>query len=200
MGLATIHYEDQRHYGFVEASDAWKAVCSHFPSFEGLAWDNYDQKTFLTLNNDGHTPLVLDGKEVIVQLWKGLIPKSQKTPFADELLGGVGAEIGIYRADNGVGWLLKKLVDMPPQLWWPYPELGATMQYRLVNPITGEVFFDTRPETGYWTCKWIDPESYKRYVSDQKALGKEVPGRPTQYRMEATVFGKDGKNLTFTWT
>ena len=200
MSLATIHYKDQRGYGFVEASEAWKDVCAKLPCFEGLAWDGYDTKVFLTVNNDGKTPIVIDGEEVIVQLWKGYIAKSQRLPFADDLLGGVGAEVGVYRADDGIGWLMKKLVHMPPQLWWPVPKLGATMQYRLVNPSTDEAFFDTRPETGYWLCKWMDPDSYKKYQSDQKANGKAVPGRATQYLMEATVFGKDGKNTHFTWT
>lgn len=198
MALASIHYRDSRGYGYVEASDAWKKVCSHLPCFEAMAWHDYETKVYFTLE-DGRSPIIIDGKPAIVQLWKGLVPKSQRVPFADDILGGVGAEIGVYRADDDAGWLAKR-VSTHPLIWWPYTALETTLQYQLMNPLTNEVFFETRPETTYWLCKWMDPNSYKKYGRDQELAKQRVPDRPIGFRMVAKIFGRDGQKVEFNWS
>jgi hypothetical protein len=58
---------------------------------------------------------------------------------------------------------LQQLADN--DLWWPYPELGATVEYTLINPVTNQPFFTAGPESTYWLAKWMFDDSYSRYQS-----------------------------------
>ncbi len=52
-------------------------------------------------------------------------------------------------------------------LWWPFPELQAQIEYTLVNPVTNQTFFSAGPENSYWLAKWMNDGSYTQYQSNQ---------------------------------
>jgi hypothetical protein len=166
-------------------------MCAAFPCFEALQWPGYAT----AIIDD-----VIDGVPVVIQLWKGLCEKFE-APFFSEFPGGVGAEVGIYRRIPGKvvptnfsglpvgGFLTKLLTELGTlaanDLWWPFPELGATIEMRFINPLTREVVFSAGPQTGYWLTKWMEPSSYQQYTQDHMA-----PSGYTDYIVEYTINGK----------
>ena len=70
-------------------------------------------------------------------------------------------------------------------LWWPFPELGATLEMTFINPVTGQEVFSAGPQRGYWLTKWMDQPSYDRYRAVQP-----VPPNYEDYILEYTINGK----------
>jgi hypothetical protein len=171
----TIKYSDGRGYEYVETSDWLKQVCTLLPCFKALEWPDYSTDVVTD---------VIDGQDVIIQLWKGWCPK-----LFDDFPGGFGAEVGVYRT------ILERAVPkMPPSLpakarvglaaiaevgdelfWWPFPELNATIEFKLINPVTNQTFFSAGPERTYWMNKWMNNGSYASYKRDQGKRWSELP-------------------------
>lgn len=167
----TVSYTDARGYSYVETSDNWKQMCAAFPCCNLLQWPDYATKSFDTM---------IDNKPAVIQLWKGNCEKLLGLP---QFPGGIGAEVGVYRRIPGKA-RPQALSFLPPplasalvgpirslndnQLWWAYPELNARIQFSLVNPNTQQIFFSTGTETSYWNNRWMNPDSYRKYKSDQR--------------------------------
>jgi hypothetical protein len=171
----TIKYTDARGYEYVETSGWLKQLCTLLPCFEALQWPDYASKVVRD---------VIDGQDVVIQLWKGWCPK-----VFEDFPGGIGAEVGVYRT------VLKRALPaslplLTPQaaagltsiaelgdefLWWPFPELGTTIEFTLTNPVTGQTFFSAGPEITYWMNKWMNNGSYAAYKSDQGKRWLELP-------------------------
>lgn len=166
----TVSFTDSRGYSYVETSDNWKQMCTAFPCCNALQWPDYATYPYKTS---------IDNRPVVIQLWKGNCEKFSGLP---QFPGGIGAEVGVYRIIPGKV-RPQALSFLPPptaaallgpirnlndnQLWWAYPELNARIQFSLVNPITGKIFFSTGTETTYWLNRWMNPESYEKYKRDQ---------------------------------
>jgi len=166
----TVSYTDARGYSYVETSDNWKQLCTAFPCCNALQWPDYATTSFeLKINNS----------PAVVQLWKG---NCEKLLGLSQFPGGIGAEVGVYRKIPGKVRPQALSLLPPPlasallgpirnlndnQLWWAYPELNARIQFSLVNPITGQIFFSTPTETTYWLNRWMNPDSYRKYKQDQ---------------------------------
>lgn len=167
----TVSYKDSRGYGYVETSDRWKQMCTAFPCFAALQWPDYSSTSFQTKINN---------KPVVIQLWKGYC---EKFLGLSKFPGGIGAEVGVYRFIPGKT-RPQALSFLPPSLaaailrpaaslndkdlWWAYPELETRIQFSLVNPVTGQIFFSTGTETTYWLNRWMNPESYEKYKRDER--------------------------------
>jgi hypothetical protein len=178
LSAPTVLYKDARGYSYVETSDSWKQLCTAFPCFDGLQWPDY-ASTSLKKPINNHP--------VVIQLWKG---NCEKLLGLEKFPGGIGAEVGVYRLIPGKV-RPRTLSFLPPslaatilspignlsdnQIWWAYPELGARIQFSLVNRGTGEIFFSTGTETTYWLNRWMNPESYEKYKQDQKNQRKSTP-------------------------
>jgi hypothetical protein len=186
----TVTYTDDRGYSYVETSETWKQLCSVLPCFAALTWPDYATQV---------RDVVIDGQQVVLQLWKGWCPKFlglQSFP------GGVGAEVGVYRRIPGRA--RPNLGSLPPglplqlvtpilnaistladdDLWWPFPELGARVEYTLINPVTNQTFYSAGTETTYWLAKWMNDGSYTQY---QKDLGLKWPWLPTWWPGNAST-------------
>jgi hypothetical protein len=186
----TVSSIDARGYKYVETAEWWKAACSALPCFSEMWWPDYATKVVET---------VIGGNAVVIQLWKGW---AQKFLGRSDFPGGIGAEVGIYRRMPGrlppdtlpdfpqkiSDFLLGGLARVGGEhLWWPYPELGATITYSLVNPRTGQTFFSAGPETTYWLNRWMDPVSYEQYRRDQNG---QVPVFSAEYALNYTINGQ----------
>ena len=187
----TIRYVREGGYSYNETSESWKAMCANFPCLEALQWPGY---ATLVIDDE------IDGTPIVIQLWKGLCPKFGGILGLQTFPGGVGAEVGIYRRIPGkapptsfpglpqLGMAEKLLNELGSgagvDLWWPAPELNATLEMTFTNPVTGEVMFSAGPQTGYWLTKWMDETAFIEYVRDH--------GVPpfTDYVLEFTVNGK----------
>jgi hypothetical protein len=166
----TVTYTDARAYSYVETSDQWKQLCIAFPCCNALQWPDYATYSYQT---------EIDNHPVVIQLWKG---NCEKFLGLAQFPGGTGAEVGVYRIIPGKV-RPQALSFLPPpiantilgpirnlndnQLWWAYPELNARIQFSLVNPVNGQIFFSTGTETTYWLNRWMNPESYETYKRDQ---------------------------------
>jgi hypothetical protein len=166
-----IHVNDGT-YSYVETSESWKKLCEAFPCFLALQWPGYATTIVDTQIN---------GEDVVLQLWKGYCPKFLGHA---SFPGGIGSEVGVYRRIPGkfrptslpflpgplatiVGNALSSLND--DDLWWPAPELNASVEMRMVNPVTGETFLTSGPQTGYWLTRWMDEFDYLRYATSHHA-------------------------------
>jgi hypothetical protein len=188
---ATVPSTDDRGYSYVEASDSWKQDCAGLACAHVIRWPGYDTKVIRD---------TIDGKPVVIQLWKG---RCQKFLGLSGAPGGIGAEVGVYRAvpdkrHDRDSWLpffrdLANAFDnvRTDELWWPYPELHATLTFTLTNPLTNQVFFEGRCEDAYWLCKWMNPDSYEKYKTDQNG---KAPDAPETLWMTCTVNDKK-----YTW-
>ena len=190
----TTEYGDDRGYPYVETAEWWKTACEALPSFAELWWPDYATKVIQD---------TIDGKPVVIQLWKGWC---QKFLGRDDFPGGIGAEVGVYRQIPGravpasLPHYPSRLVDFVlgglekvggDRLWWAFPELGAEIDWELVNPKTQETFFTAGPEKTYWMNKWMNPESYEQYRVDQS---HNVPFFSAHYVLNYRINGK-----RYTW-
>jgi hypothetical protein len=183
-------YQASDSYTYDETSETWKELCRALPCFDALQWPDYSTT---------HVDATINGQAVVIQLWKGWC---EKFLGLNEFPGGVGAEVGIYRRMPGrarptslpfvPSWLeslilssIKTLTD--DELWWPFPELGAVVEYTLTNPKTGLKFFSAGPEATYWLAKWMFDDSYAKYVAAQ-GIGR-TPILSADYALEYRVGG-----------
>jgi hypothetical protein len=113
--------------------------------------------------------------------------------------GGTGAEVGVYRRIPGKTWSrpsgfpvtvydaikAKAANTKDDQLWWPYPELKAKVDWELINPENKDTFIGAPVQTTYWRNKWMQNGSYAKY----KALHR-VPGFAVGYNLRFAINGK----------
>jgi hypothetical protein len=120
----------------------------------------------------------INGKPVVIQLWKGWCQQFLSSP---NFPGGVGAEVGIYERVTGKGFPADR-PDWCPQalwvflqqesklangdFWWPVAEQNE-VEWELINPVNNTVAFRAGPQKTYWRNKWMDNESYAQYEKDQ---------------------------------
>lgn len=189
----TKQYSDDRGYHYVETSDAWKTMCLDLPCFTAVAWPDYATKVVED---------TIDGKPVVIQLWKGWC---QKFLGRNDFPGGIGAEVGVYHRvlgkrppaqlsflPSGLTHLLGLSVDLADShFWWPFPELNAEIDFELINPKTKQTFFRAGPERTYWMNKWMNTDSYHRYRHDQHG---NVPLFSDHYQLRYRINGK-----TYVW-
>ena len=188
----TIEDVDAENYSYVETSESWKALCSQLPCFTALQWPGYST---LVIDDE------IDGENVVIQLWKGWCPQ----PLGPTLPGGVGAEVGAYRRMPGslrlrslplvpkfaADYIRAKLGEFTDrEFWWPFPELGAQLEFTLVNPVTGEPVFSAGPETSYWLARWMSLGSYARYALRNPG---RVPLLVDNYTLEYSINGRQGR-------
>lgn len=161
-------YTDSNGYKYVETSDWVKKAVSGLPCFAALQWPDYPTKVI----DD-----TINGKPCVIQLWKGWCPQ-----LADELPGGIGAEVGIYERvpgrtlpkskPDGVPRAIWDLLVMTiktklvTDLWWPVSDQNE-VQFNFINPVTNKVVFPAGPEKTYWVNKWMTPDSYEQYKKTQ---------------------------------
>ena len=200
----TVRYRASEDHLVNETSESWKALCSGLPCSLALQWPGYSTAI---------VNAVIDGQDVVIQFWKGWCPKFLGL---SAFPGGMGAEVGIYRRMPGrirptsfpflPQLLSRKVVDMlatvaDENLWWPFPELGATIRFQLTHPETGREFLSAGPETSYWLCKWMEDESYRDYAQRRGAPppifypwyppNGGVPPNPDDYTLRYSINGRE---------
>ncbi len=192
MNTPTIRYAESGHM-FDETSERWKILCQQFPCFWALQWPGYATDVIDT---------TIDGQAVVIQLWKGYCPQFLGVFGVTSFPGGYGAEVGIYRRIPGRarpsasalsflhGDIAAKVLNAVSNfadndLWWPFPELGATMECSLINPINGEILLHAGPQTGYWLTKWMEEGDYRSYQRDHT-----TPAASTDYILDYTINGR----------
>jgi len=173
----TIAYEENG-YDFVETSDDLKDAAGVLPCFWALQWPNYATNV-IEAN--------IDGKDVVIQLWKGWCQQFLSSP---EFPGGIGAEVGIYERVSGRGFPADRPEWMPVVLfeflqaksklangdfWWPVEEKHS-VEFELINPVTNQTFFKAGPQNTYWRNKWMDTDSYDKYQNKQEKRWQWLPG------------------------
>ncbi|MFO0612991.1 MAG: hypothetical protein U0414_10405 [Polyangiaceae bacterium] len=205
---ATEDYADARGYHYVGMSESWKRMCLDLPCSKRVQIPLFYKEQ--------HIDTTIDGEAVVVQAWRGNCPKAFRG-----MPGGIGGEVGVYRRMPGrripdtldlprvkdfpeftrpivtaiVSRLVKEAVDLAEadaEWWWPYPEIGAGIDMRLLRPDSGDVFFEAdpaEPPGGYWMSRWMNPLSYRRYVLHELERGLDAPEHAYDYRMEFTVKG-----------
>ena len=165
----TKNYEENG-YKFDETSDDWKQACMALPCFEEVAWPDYPTKVIRDVE--------IDGKSVIIQLWKGWC---QQFLGNKEFPGGIGGEVGVYELVHGKGFPAGRPDFFPEPMWdflyaasklagdhffWPVAE-KYEIEFDFINPITNTVMFHAGPENTYWMNKWMDTGSYDEYRHTQ---------------------------------
>lgn len=199
-----VRYRASEDHLVNETSESWKVLCSGLPCSLALQWPGYST----AIVEDS-----IDGIPVVIQLWKGWCPKFLGL---DAFPGGVGAEVGVYRRMPGRARpasmpflpqpFANKVLDMlatvaDENLWWPFPELGATLRFQLIHRNSGREFFAAGPETSYWLAKWMEDASYKDYARRRGAPppsffpwypeNDAVPSSPDDYTLHYSINGND---------
>jgi hypothetical protein len=195
---AAVHWpvlrsEDPDSYQYVETSDWWKGLCTVLPCFAGLQWPGYATRAF---------DATVNGRPVVIQLWKGWCPKFLGQP---NFPGGTGGEVGVYERVSGrakptaleflvaplesffLGLLDQLGLD---QIWWPITDpafLGnLTVEFTLINPITRQIFLQSGTESNtYWVNRWMDDTSYATYKAQSP-----TPSQSTDYILECSADGQ----------
>ena len=203
---SVTEYKDHRGYDMVGMSPSWKKLCLVLPCSERVVIEPFYKTRWIATQ--------LDGQQIVIQVWKGHIPKGVRA-----MPGGVGGEVGIYRRDPNrripdaldipslalfpeearpavkafMSKVIKEFVELVEsgvELWWPFPELNAQIDMRLVNPKTDEDFFTATPAEpagGYWMSRWMNYDSYMSYIADNQL---RVPLHAHEYVMEFAVKGR----------
>lgn len=190
-------------YKYTETSDGWNAQCAGLPCFAALHWPDYDTHVL----GD-----VIDGEPMVIQLWKGWCPRFLGLP---SFPGGIGAEVGVYRRMPGRP-LPQAPSFLPPPLralvgkafatlpadsfWWPVTDREFDIEFRLTNPVTGNLFFASGNRRTWWRNKWMFEDSYARYKQTQGRKwpvlpvwfpgNARVPAAATGYRLDYSINGK----------
>ena len=162
-------------------SDWWAQQCEVLPCFRGVAWPNYAEKILYDVAVPGIS------QKVIVHLWKGIC---QKFTGSNNFPGGYGAEVGIYlRRDakwisdraaktsaldpvslgSGGLLLIAQAARLDPnQKWYPAPELGTKLKFRLVDPDNNNAPVITTSEiNSYWCTEWLEQASYGAWAASR---------------------------------
>jgi hypothetical protein len=195
---AAVHWPvlrsaDPDSYQYVETSDWWKGLCNTLPCFAGLQWPGYATRAF-----DAN----VNGRPVVIQLWKGWCPKFLGQP---NFPGGTGGEVGVYERvpdrakPTALDFLVASLESsilglLDPlaldQIWWPVTNpaflRSLTVEFVLINPITEQIFLQSGTERNtYWANRWMDDASYTRYKAQSP-----TPAQPTDYILRCNVGGQ----------
>jgi len=182
----TTRYSEQG-YDYDETSPEWKQMCTALPCFAGLWWPDYSTAVLEDR---------IDGKPIVIQLWKGFCPRFLGRK---DYPGGIGGEVGIYRRMPGRPFPPHSAVSfIPPEiyeavrakaghdLWWAAPDLNTRVEFDLINPRINQLFFHAAQQTTYWRNKWMHNASYKKY----RQAAKHTPVNSWNYAMRFTVNGK----------
>ena len=145
---------DEIHYSFTELPP--EEIATSFPCNYLMQWPGYETKT---------KSVIIDGRDVIIQAWRGYCPS-----YMPGMVGGVGAEVGIYYRD----W--------QPGMWWPDHQHKKQINFTLINPITNKVFFNASTKNCWWRHKWMREISYAQYIQHNN-----VPASPNEYILEFTI-------------
>ena len=183
----TVQSTDASGYKFDATSPEWKEACAVLPCFAALQWPDYATKCI---------PDTIDGKPVMIQLWKG---RCEQFLSRTDFPGGIGGEVGVYVLVPE-GRRLPELKILPPllrplfnaaaafggkHLWWPEPTLSTTIEFTLTNPKTNTKFLTAGPEKTYWLNKWMQLGSFDQYEKKNP-----VPTWSTEFVMNFTINGK----------
>lgn len=186
-----IRYVGEGGYSYNETSELWKEMCSVFPCFTALQWPGYATEVI---------DAEINGQAVVIQLWKGWCQKFLGFLGVNIFPGGIGAEVGIYHripgraripplpllpSDLGIKTANAINTFTDDELWWPFPELGTTLEFSFINPRTGNTAFSAGPEKSYWLTKWMDEASYQEFQRD-----KPTPSSWADYILEYRINGK----------
>src|SRR5262245_6696139 len=125
-------------YNFTELPP--EEVGEPWPCSALMHWPGYDTKVL---------EKTLDGRAVVIQLWKGYCPS-----YMPGLVGGIGAEVGIYYKS----W--------QPGLWWPDHQHEKKISYKLLYPNSTKQFFSASEKRCWWRHKWMTEVSYLEYLND----------------------------------
>ena len=201
MSNLTVAYEENE-YKFVETSLPLKHAVSGLPCFAAIHWPGYSTEVVED---------TINGKPVVIQLWKGWCPHLFKSPH---IPGGIGGEVGIYERITGRGFPGEKPDLMPESMWiflreaskhangdfwWPVPEQNE-IEFDFINPVNNTIAFHAGPQRTYWLTKWMGTDSYEEYKRAQGRKWKWLPaGFPgnskapkfaAQFVMEYKINGK----------
>lgn len=144
-------------YNFAEQPS--EELVELIPCFAGMYFPGYDTTVL-------HR--VLDGREVIIQLWKGYCPS-----YLPGMIGGIGAEVGIYQ-------------NTPFPFWFPDHRHKKKISFSLIHPHSGQVFFTADEKTCWWRHKWMTELSYSDYCRNHT----DVPPFPNQYILDFKIVGR----------
>jgi len=181
---------DNSGYSYVETSDSWKETCRALPCFAAMQWPDYATTV---------RKAVIDGQEVVVQLWKGWC---QQFLALASFPGGIGAEVGIYKKIpkkqlpedlSFVDSALRPLMIATGKaggdaFWWPSPDLEAILGFALVHPVTGETFFEADPEKTYWLNRWMSTASYDEF---KKRNPGKYPAQAVDWKLVYSINGEE---------
>jgi hypothetical protein len=198
----TVAYQEPSGYKYVETSDDLKAAAAALPCFRALEWPDYSTE----IVED-----TINGKKVVIQLWKGWCQQFLSSP---NFPGGVGGEVGVYERVTGKGFPAER-PDWCPQalwlflqqksklangdFWWPVAEMNE-IEWNFINPVNNKIAFHAEPQKTYWRNKWMDNESYNQYQNDQGKrwnwlpswfpLNSQTPKLAWNYVLEYKINGK----------
>lgn len=139
-----------------------------WPCNAAMEWPGYETKVL---------EKKLDGRNIVIQLWKGFCPS-----YMPGIVGGYGAEVGIYYKD----WA--------PGMWWPDHQHEKGISFKLLYPRSGRVFFSASRQHCWWRHKWMTADSYEQYKKDHSG----VPSDPTLYRLQFKIVGTQN-TITGIW-
>lgn len=204
MLAPVVRYRASDDHMVNETSESWKVLCGGLPCSLALQWPGYST----AIVED-----VIAGEPVVIQLWKGWCPKFLGL---NAFPGGIGGEVGVYRRMPGRARpaalpflpqpFANKFLDMlatvaDENLWWPFPEVGATLKFQMVHPDSGAEVIAAGPETSYWLAKWMEDASYKDYAKRRGAPAPSfypwypqndaVPSSPDEYTLRYSINGRD---------
>jgi hypothetical protein len=113
---------------------------------------------------------VIDGRTVVIQLWKGYCP-----PYNYGNWGGMGAEVGIYRRVNNSG------------VWMPDKDHIKKIWFRLWygTPGNGRKLFTAGELTCWWRHKWLDSRDWPHYASTHQ----NPPGLSKDFMLHYVIKG-----------
>jgi hypothetical protein len=172
------HTDPATGYKYVEAAAWWKAQCSHLPCGPYVWLPGYSTHYFEIKYDVG-----IGKTDIVIQLWKGYLPKAGPHPLFP---GGTGLEIGVYYRN----WPASKL-PLIASSWWPYSEplwlegVSFAIDFELINPENGNLFFKGGPQSTWWNTRWMLNESYKQYEKSQSS----VPSRTNEYWLKYKING-----------
>jgi len=185
MASPAVKAYEENGYRFVETSEEWKQLCSVLPCFAQVRWPGYPTKV---IEDE------IDGKPVVIQLWKGWFQQI----YGNDLPGGIGAEVGIYERVEGKGFPTERPDFFPRsawvvfhnmskraggRFWWPVAEKNE-IEWDLINPVNDTVVFHCGPQKTYWCNKWMDIDSYLDYKITQ---GKRWNWLPAEFPKNSRV-------------
>jgi hypothetical protein len=201
---------------YVETSQNWKNICSPLPCFAEMWWPGYLTTVIKTTLGGQPVVIQLwkgwcqrlgarwanfpGGMGAEVGIYHKVTDDDSQTVLFQKPATKI--DQGLHQFRDKLSQVsqktpLQKITPFLPrhdrphgdpegEVWYPIQKPYPWLNFKLVNPYTGQEFFRTSSQNTYWLTRWMAPDSYRNKYKNEHS----TPPFAENYVLHYTINGK----------